>query len=153
MWCKEVLHFTLKWAFDLETKVFSLDGRQFGQLRIDMRQVESGDFLVQDLGQDIDTDLKLLSFPELDVFLTKCLIFTLIQHDLGEDLVGEGAGHDERGVACGTSQVDKTTVSEQDNMTSALHQVAVNLGFDILHALGVLLQPGDVNFNIEVTNI
>jgi hypothetical protein len=68
-------------------------------------------------------------------------------------LVGEGAGHDEGGVASGTSQVDETSLSEKDDVTSVLHEEAIDLRLDVLHALGILLQPGNVNFNIEVTDI
>jgi hypothetical protein len=68
-------------------------------------------------------------------------------------LVGERAGHDEGRVASGTSQVDKTSLSEEDDVASALHEEAVNLGLDVLHALGILLQPGNINLNIEVANV
>jgi hypothetical protein len=33
------------------------------------------------------------------------------------------------------------------------HQVAVNLGLDVLDGLGVGLEPGNVNLNVEVTNV
>jgi hypothetical protein len=68
-------------------------------------------------------------------------------------LVGERAGHDERRVTSGTSQVDESALSEKNNVTSVVHEEAVNLGLDVLNALGVLLQPGDVNLNIEMTNV
>ncbi len=51
--------------------------------------MEKGDLLVQDLGQNIDTDIKLTSLAELGVLLTKLLISSLVQHDLSKDLVGE----------------------------------------------------------------
>lgn len=37
-------------------------------------------------------------------------------------------------------------------MTSTGHGVTVDLGLDVDSLLGVGLQPGDVNLNIEVTN-
>jgi hypothetical protein len=52
-----------------------------------------------------------------------------------------------------TSQIDKTTISEEDDMTAVLHQESVDLGLDILHTLGVLLQPCNINLNVEVTNV
>jgi hypothetical protein len=56
-------------------------------------------------------------------------------------------------VASGTPQVDETAFSEKDNVTPVLHEEAVNLRLDILHALGVLLQPSNINLNIEVANV
>jgi hypothetical protein len=56
-------------------------------------------------------------------------------------------------VTSGTSQVDETSLSEKNDMASALHEEAVNLGLDVLHAFGILLQPGNVNLNIEVANV
>lgn len=38
-------------------------------------------------------------------------------------------------------------------MAAVLHEEAVNLGLDVLDALGVGLQPSDVDLNIEVTNV
>jgi hypothetical protein len=115
--------------------------------------MELGNSLVQDLGQDIDANLKLLGLAELDILLAESLVLAFVQHDLCKNLVGEGAGHDERRVASGTSQVDETTLSEKDDVTSILHEEAVNLRLDVLNALGVLLQPSNVNLNVEVTNV
>src|ERR1700742_1311308 len=107
--------------------------------------MESGDFLVQDLWQDVNTNCELLGFAEFDVLLTESLILAFVQHNLSKNLVGEGAGHDKRGMASGASQVDETTLGEEDNVTAVLHQESVDLGLDVLNALGILLQPGDVN--------
>lgn len=118
-----------------------------------MRQVESGHFLVQDLGQNVDTDCELLGLAKLDILLAESRVLALVQHDLRENLVGERARHDERGVTSGASQVDETAFGEEDDVTAVLHEESVNLGLDVLDALGVLLQPRDVNLNIEVTNV
>ena len=56
-------------------------------------------------------------------------------------------------MASGTSQVNETSLSEKDDVTATLHEEAVNLGLDVLHAGSVLLQPGDVNFNIEMPDV
>ena len=53
----------------------------------------------------------------------------------------------------GASQVDETSLSEEDDVAAALHEVTINLGLDVLHALGVLLQPGDVDLNVKMTNV
>ena len=38
-------------------------------------------------------------------------------------------------------------------MSSAGHEETVDLRLDVLHALGVGLEPGDINLNVEVTNV
>ncbi|KAG9954788.1 S-adenosyl-L-homocysteine hydrolase-like protein, partial [Aureobasidium melanogenum] len=126
--------------------------------------VEKSDLLVEDLGEDVDTNghdtvleltntLTLASASELDVLLAESLVTSLEQHDLGKDLVGEGAGHDEGRVAGGTAKVDKTTLGEEDDVTAGRHEETVNLGLDVLDRGGVLLQPGNVDLNVEVTNV
>ena len=74
------------------------------------------------------------------------------ESDLGEDLVGERAAHHEAGVAGGTAQVDETTLGQENDVAAALHGVAVDLGLDVDGLLGVGLQPGNVNLNVEVTD-
>jgi len=56
-------------------------------------------------------------------------------------------------VAGSTSQVNETTLSKEDDVTAILHEESVDLRLDVLHALGVLLQPSNVDFNVEVTNV
>lgn len=38
-------------------------------------------------------------------------------------------------------------------MAAAGHEEAVDLGLDILDALGIRLQPGNIDLNIEVANV
>ena len=118
-----------------------------------MVEVKKSNLLIEDLREDIDADVELASLAELDVFVAKCLIFGLVQHDLSEDLVGERAGHDEGRVAGSTSQVDETSLGEEDDVATILHQEAVDLRLDVLDGLCVGLQPGNVNLDIEVTNV
>jgi hypothetical protein len=56
-------------------------------------------------------------------------------------------------VAGGTSKVDETTLGEEDDVTSVGHGEAVDLRLDADDLLGVGLQPGDVDLNVEVTNV
>ena len=59
--------------------------------------MKSSDLLIKDLGKFVDTSsIGVLSpvLPELQ---------------LGEGLVAEGGGHDERGVSSGASEVEETT--------------------------------------------
>jgi len=73
--------------------------------------------------------------------------------DLGEHLVGEGVGHDKAGVTHGTAKIDKTTLSEKDDVLSVLEGVSVNLGLDVGLQLTVLLQPLDLDLTVKVTNV
>jgi hypothetical protein len=116
-------------------------------------QVEKGDLLVEDLGQDVDTDIELAGLAELNVLVAERLVRGLEQHDLGKDLVGEGAGHDERGVTGGTSEVDETALGEEDDVAAAGHEEAVDLGLDVGDGFGVLLEPRNVDFDVEVTDV
>ena len=52
-----------------------------------------------------------------------------------------------------TSQVDETSLGEENDVTTALHDESVDLWLDVLNADSVLLQPSDVNLDIEVTNV
>lgn len=144
---------TLERAVDVQTKVVGLNIREPGQLGVDVLQVEEGDLLVEDLGENVDTDLLLASGAELDVLLAEGGILGLEQGDLSENLVGEGAGHDEGGVASSTAKVDKAALSQEDDVTAVGHQETVDLGLDVLHRLGVGLEPGNVNLDIEVANV
>lgn len=143
----------LERTLDRQTKVLGLDGGELGELNVDVVKVQKSNLLVKDLGQNVDTDIELSGLAELDVLVAECLIRGLVQHDLGKDLVGERAGHDKGRVASGTAQVDETALSEKDDVTAVLHQVAVNLGLDVGDGLSVLLEPSNVDFDIEVTDV
>ena len=136
-----------------EAKVLSLDRGELGELGVDVLKVAQSNLLVENLGEDVDADGLLASGAELDVLLAEFSILGLEEGDLGEDLVGEGAGHDEGRVTSGTAKVDKTTLSKEDDVAAVGHQVTVNLGLDVLDGLGVSLEPGNVNLNVEVTDV
>ena len=171
------VHVGLEGTLGREGHVLDLGRGHLGELGVDVVEVEKGDLLVEDLGQDVDAnvhaldvglDLALLDLldeagvgiglaldgaGELDVLLGESLVAGLVQHDLGKDLVGERAGHDEGRVASGASQVDETALSEEDDVAAVLHEVAVDLGLDAGDRLGVLLEPRNVDFDIEVTDV
>lgn len=147
------IHVALERTGNVQTKVVGLDRGKLGQLGVDVLQVETGNLLVEDLGKDVDTDRLLARGTELDVLLAEGSILSLEEGDLSKDLVGERAGHDEGRVTSGTSEVNQTTLSQQDDVTAVGHQVTVNLGLDVLDGLGVGLEPGNVDLNVEVTNV
>jgi hypothetical protein len=101
--------------------------------------MSTGNLLVQLLGQNVDAERELLrGCPE---------------GDLSEDLVGEGAGHDEGRVSSGAPEVNEAAFGEEDNVPAGRHGEPVDLRFDVDRGHGVLLQPSDVNLNVKVTDV
>jgi len=110
----------LEGALGVDANVLGLAGGEDGELGTEGAEVEAGDLLVEDLGEEVDTLAVLaraLLLPELE---------------LGEDLVGERARHDERGVAGGAAEVEETALSEDDDGMAVGEDEAVNLGLDVL---------------------
>lgn len=147
------VHLRLVRTLDVQSEVFGLDRGKLGELGVDVLEVKSSDRLVEDLGDEVDTDWLLASGTEFDVFLAESSVLSLEEEDLSKDLVGERARHDEGRVTSSTSKVDETTLSKEDDVAAGGHGEAVNLGLDALDGLGVGLEPGNVNLDIEVTNV
>lgn len=148
-----ILHVALEGTLNGEAEVLSLDLGEGAQLDLAVSKVETGNLLIEDLGEDVDADVELAGLAELDVLLAPGSVVALVQHDLSKDLVGERAGHDEGRVASGTAKVDQTTLSKEDDVAARGHLEAVDLRLDVLDRLGVGLEPGDVDLDIEVTNV
>ena len=122
-----------------EPQVVGLLCGQLGELDVEGAQVGPGHLLVQLLGEHEDTDLVLVSVaPQLD---------------LGQHLVGEGAGHDETGVTHGTAEINQTTLSEEDDVLAVLESEPVHLRLDVGLQLGILLQPLDLDLTVEVPDV
>lgn len=51
------------------------------------------------------------------------------------------------------AEVDKTAFSKKDDVATIRHEVSVHLRFDVLNAFGVGFEPGNVDFNVKMTNI
>lgn len=49
-------------------------------------------------------------------------------------------------------KVHETTFSKKDDVAARCHGETVNLGLDVHSLLGILLQPSNIDLNIEVTN-
>lgn len=52
------------------------------------------------------------------------------QLNLSQHLIGEGVAHHKAGVAVSTAKVNQTTFSQNDQVTTALHCVAINLNIE-----------------------
>merc|ERR1712133_129624 len=129
----------LVWTLHWNAKIVGLFRGEFGQFNVKSSKMRESDFFVKLLGQHVDSDWVLGGVaPELD---------------LGEHLVGEGVGHDKAGVTHGTAMIDKTTLSEKDDVLAILECVSVNLGLDIGLQLAVLLQPLDLDLAVKVTDV
>lgn len=86
-----------------DVEVLGLDVRKGRELDIERLQVGTGDLLVELLGEHVDTERELLGgSPE---------------SNLSEDLVGERAGHDERGVTGGTARTRYMLAIEENRYT------------------------------------
>jgi hypothetical protein len=143
----------LEGTLDVKAEVLGLDGGEGRKLNVAVSQVEAGDLLVQDLGQNIDLGLELAALGKLDILLGELLVVALVEHDLGKHLVGEAARHDKGAVASGAAEVDETALSQQDEVAAVLHEEAVDLGLDVLDGLSIGLEPSNVDLNVEVANV
>jgi len=125
-----------------KSEVLRLGFGELGEPGSEAGEVEAGNLLVQGLGEEVDLLL---------VFARAAL---LVELKLGHDLVGEGAGHDKRGVSSGATKVEETSLGEDDHSVSVGPDEAVNLGLDVLpdNSLG-LLNSGHVDLVIEVSNV
>lgn len=147
---------------DIEAEVLGLDWCELGELDADSGKVGTGDLLVEGLGEHAvreerkmgQLDSRPTVYGRKDLLDANGVVGVVgPEGNLGEDLVGEGARHDERRVSVGASEVDETSLSEEDDVSSGRHGVSVDLGLDVADLLGVGLEPGNVNFNVKVTNV
>jgi hypothetical protein len=108
-------------SLNIDGDVISLVLAQLGKLSTEGAKMETGNLLVELLGENVDLALLVLLGILVDPEI-----------DLSDDLVGEGSRHHKRGVAGGTAQVEKTTLS-QDEDTMAIGELpAVELRLDVL---------------------
>lgn len=129
----------LEWTLSWDTEVAGLIGRQLGEFGTEMAKMESSDLLVQFLGEEVNTE--------------RVLGGVCPQFDLSKNLVGERVGHNEAGMSHGASEVDKTSLSQKDQMPAVLHGVTVNLGLDVLLGSTVVVQPFDVDLTVEMSDV
>ena len=122
-----------------EVDVRGLFVAEDGQLDVELLEVSASDLLIQLLGQDVNTEGELLGGrPE---------------GDLSENLVGEGARHDEGRVSSSASEVDKAALGEEDDVPARFHREPVHLRLDVDDRHRVLLQPSNVDLNIKVADV
>jgi len=126
-------------SVDINTEVGGLLGSELGQLDSELGNVQAGDFFVELLGQEVNAEGVLVGLSP--------------EGDLGQGLVGERAGHDERRVSTSASQVNQATGGEQDDGAAVSQEVAVDLRLNVDNLGGVGVEPSDLDFAIKVTNV
>merc|ERR1719198_535832 len=112
----------LEWSIDLDTDVIRLFLAQLCHASTEGRQVKSCHLLIQRLRQQVDIVLVCLS-----------LLPVLEDVKLRQDLIGEGAGHHERRMSCGTAQIHKTARGKHNDTMAIWEYEAVHLRLDVLH--------------------
>ena len=74
--------------------------------------------------------------------------------ELGDDLVGERARHDERRVSGGAAEVEQASLSEDDDSVAGGEDELVNLGLDVDALDSLVLQDSShVDLVVEVTDV
>jgi len=127
----------------LNINVVSLVLLKLSKFSVKGGQVEGSDLLVELLGEHVHLTVLVLVGVSI-----------LPKLDLGENLVGERAGHNERGVTSGATQVQETALSKEDDTVTIGELVAINLVLDVLaFDTGVIVEALSVNFVIEMTNV
>jgi hypothetical protein len=134
----------LEWSFNWDAEVSGLFACELGEHDVELLQMGRGDFFVEDLWEHGEGWVGVARLGWLAI---------VPQDDLGHDLVGEGARHNERWVTSGAAEVHKTAFSEKDDVSAGRHLVSVDLRLDVLHRLGVGFKPSRVDFAIEVTDV
>jgi len=129
----------LEGALGVETEVLGLDRGELGQLDTNLGQVRRSDLLIELLGEHVDAQGV---GPNIGP-----------ESNLGQDLVRKRVGHDERRMAGGASQVDQATLGQEDDVVTRGDLEAVDLGLDVDMLDRVLLQPSDIELNVEMANV
>src|SRR5438270_12318973 len=127
-------------AFDRHAQIFALFWGELGQLDADLLQVQTRDFFVELLRQDVDAGLvTVFAGPEIE---------------LRENLVRKRIRHDKRWMASGTTKVNETAFGEHEDLVAVFEGVLVDLRFDVgpLHTFrGV--EAIDLNLVVEMADV
>jgi len=101
-----------------QVEIVGLGGAERGQLDAKLVEVESGDLLVEVLGQHVDLVLVFAVFGE--------------ELDLGQHLVGERRTHHKARVAGGAPQIDQPSLAQHDQPLAVGKDDLVDLRLDFL---------------------
>ena len=130
----------LEGSVDRHADVLRLLRIELRQLDPQLLQVQAGDLFVQFLGS------MWMPTGYLPVFGP--------ERDLGEHLVGEAVGHDERGMSRRAAQVDQPSFGQHDDRLAVREDELVDLRLDVDAAdVLAILQVGHFDFGIEVADV
>ena len=129
----------LKRPFLGHSKVVRLLISQRGQLHTKLLKVQTSYFFIQVLGQEVHAQ--------------RITLGVVPQFDLGQHLVGEGGTHHEAAVTGGAAQVHQAATGQQDDFVAVGELEEVDLRLDVGFLDGVLFEPRDVDFDVEVTDV
>merc|ERR1719499_147461 len=139
--CSVAVSVRLEGAVLLHADVIRLLLRHPGKLGTQCREVQIRNLLIELLRQQIH------------IVLVSTVLFRVPQEiELTQNLIGERAGHDERGMTSRTTQIEQTP-SSQDNDTMAIREhKTIHLRLDVLDLdAWEAFQAGHVNLIVKVT--
>mmetsp|Transcript_71842 Transcript_71842/g.232493 ORF Transcript_71842/g.232493 Transcript_71842/m.232493 type:complete len:298 (+) Transcript_71842:120-1013(+) len=142
-WRSVAVGVPLVWPRGRHADVVGLLLRQLRELSAQRRQVQPRHLLVELLGQQVDV-----------VLVGLRLLPVLQEVELREDLIREGAGHDEGRVSRGAAQVEQPAGGEHDDTMAVGEDEAVHLRLDVLHLDALeLLEARHVDLVVEVADV
>ena len=115
--------FCLIWSLNFYADVVGLFLREFGKADAKFCEVETRNFLIQVLRQDVNSEF----------------VFVLPEIHLRQNLIREGVAHYETRMSGRVAEVDEPSFAEKDDRVSVGEFDAVDLRFDV-----DLLDPGEV---------
>ena len=122
----------------VDTDVLGLLLGESGQDGSQLAEVKSGNLLIELLGESVHAHI----------------VVFLPERDLSQGLVGEAVGHDEGRMAGSATQVDQTTLGEQNDGVAIREGEFVHLRLDLLTLdAGPVLEFLDLNFGVKVADV
>ena len=141
--CSVSVLLVLEWSLNFDVDVVSLLLGEHGELSIESWQVEFGDLFVELLWKLVNLTV--------NVFIS---VSVLPKINLGEGLVSERAGHNERWMSGGATEIEESTLGKDDDTVTIWECVSINLWLNLLMLdAWVLLESSHINFIIKVTNV
>ena len=125
------------WAVLVHADVARLGVGEFGQLRIELLELQARHLLIEMLGQGVHADRVLGGLG--------------VQLDLRDGLVGKGRTHHVARVAGAAPEVYQATLGEQDDLLAVGEDDMVHLRLDLVPL--VALDAGDVDLVVEVSDV
>merc|ERR1740121_717804 len=111
----------LERTIELDTNVIRLRFAELCELSTQGWEVQVSNLLVESLRQQVDI-----------ILVSPILLRVPQKVKLTQNLIGERARHDKRGMASCTSQVEQTPCSQDDHAVTIREHEAIDLGFDVL---------------------